>query len=148
MWGWNCQMWEKRKGTTKCEKRIVTFGVRTAQYEDETIKCEKKAREPTNVTKELSHVMLELHNVRMKPSNVRKKSKGTTKCVKKLSHVVLELHNVRMEPSSARKKKGNHLMWQKTVTCDVGTTQCEDETVKYEKKSKGTTQTVKCEKKK
>ena len=25
-------------------------------------------------------------------------------------------------------------MWEKTVTCDVGITQCEDETIKYEKK--------------
>ena len=25
-------------------------------------------------------------------------------------------------------------MWEKTVTCDVGTAQCEDETVKCEKK--------------
>ena len=33
----------------------------------------KKVREPPNVRKELSHVMLELHNVRMEPSNVRKK---------------------------------------------------------------------------
>ena len=33
----------------------------------------KKVREPPNVKKELSHVMLELHNVRMEPSNVRKK---------------------------------------------------------------------------
>ena len=29
------------------------------------------------MTKELSHVMLELHNVRMKPSNVRKNMKTT-----------------------------------------------------------------------
>ena len=28
---------------------------------------------PSNVRKELSHVMLELHNVIMEPSNVRKK---------------------------------------------------------------------------
>ena len=27
-------------------------------------------------------------------------------------------------------------MWEKTVTCDVGTVQCKDETVKYEKKVK------------
>ena len=46
----------------------------------------------------------------MKPSNVRKKSKGTTKCEKK------------------------------TVTCDVGAAQYEDGTIKCEKKSKGTTQ--------
>ena len=31
----------------------------------------KKIREPPNVTKELSHVILELYNVRMEPSNVR-----------------------------------------------------------------------------
>ena len=33
----------------------------------------KKVREPPNVTKELLHMMLELHNVMMKQSNVRKK---------------------------------------------------------------------------
>ena len=58
------------------------------------------------MTKELSDVMLETHNVRIKPSNVRKKSKRTTECEKK------------------------------TVTSDVGTAQCRDETIKYEKKSK------------
>ena len=57
----------------------------------ETTQCEE---ETPNVEKKLSHVMLELHNVRMKPLNVRKK----------LSHVMLELHNVRMKPSSVRKK--------------------------------------------
>ena len=68
-------MWEKKKskGTTKCEKRIVTCDVGTTQYENGTVKCEKKVREPPNVRKELSHVMLELHNVRIEPSNVRKK---------------------------------------------------------------------------
>ena len=33
----------------------------------------KKVRELPNVTKELSLMTLELHNVRMKPLNVRKK---------------------------------------------------------------------------
>ena len=33
----------------------------------------KKLREPLNVTKDLSNVMLVLPNVTMKPSNVRKK---------------------------------------------------------------------------
>ena len=37
------------------------------------LNVKKKIREPPNMTKELSHVMLELHNVRMKPSNMRKK---------------------------------------------------------------------------
>ena len=66
-------MWEKSKGTTKCKKRIVTCDVRTTQYEDETVKCEKKVRGPPNVTKELLYVMLESQNLRMKPLNVRKK---------------------------------------------------------------------------
>ena len=56
------------------------------------------------MTKKLSYVMLEPHNMRMELSNLRKKSKGTTKCEKKLSHVMLELHNVRMEPSNMRNK--------------------------------------------
>ena len=46
-------MWEKSKGTTKCEKRTVTCDVGTAQCEDETVKCEKKVWEPLNVRKEL-----------------------------------------------------------------------------------------------
>ena len=62
----NRQMWEKSKGTTQHEKRIVTSDVGT-------VKCKKKVREPPNVTKELSYMMLELHNVRMKPSSVRKR---------------------------------------------------------------------------
>ena len=59
-------------GTTKCEKKTVICDVGTAQCEDETIKCDKKVRKPPNVRKELSYVILELHNVRMEPSNVRK----------------------------------------------------------------------------
>ena len=43
----------------------------------------RKNDRTTNVTKELSHMMLELHNVRMKPSNVRKNCKVTTKCEKR-----------------------------------------------------------------
>ena len=56
------------------------------------------------MTKELSHVMLELYNVRMKPSNLRKKVREPPNVRKELSHVMLELHNVRMEPSNVRKK--------------------------------------------
>ena len=67
---------KKSKGTTKCEKKIVTYDVGTAQFEDETVNCEKKVREPPNVRKELSHVILELHNVRMELSIVRKKQPG------------------------------------------------------------------------
>ena len=49
--------------------------------------------------KELSHVMLELHNVRMKPSNVRKKVKEPSNVRKK----VKEPSNVRKELSHVTK---------------------------------------------
>ena len=62
----------------------------------------KKIREPSNVTKELSHVMLELHNARIESSNVRKKKREPPNETKELSHVILELHNVRMKPSNVR----------------------------------------------
>ena len=55
------------------------------------------------MTKKLSHVLLEPHNVRMKSSNVRKKVREPSNVIKELSHVMLELHNVRMEPSNVRK---------------------------------------------
>ena len=42
---------EKNKGTTKCDKRTVTCDVGTAEQ---------------------LHMMLKLHNMRMKPSNARK----------------------------------------------------------------------------
>ena len=56
------------------------------------------------MTKELSHVMLELHNVRMEPSNMRNKIREPSNVTKELLHVMLELHNVRMKPSNVRKK--------------------------------------------
>ena len=52
-------MWEKSKRTTECDKRIVTYDVRTIQCENKAIKYEKKVKEPPNVTKELSYVMLD-----------------------------------------------------------------------------------------
>ena len=61
------------EGTIECDKSTITCDVGTTQYEDGTVKCEKKVNEPPNVRKELSHMMLVLHNVRMKSSNVRKK---------------------------------------------------------------------------
>ena len=64
---------KKNKGTTIYDKRTVTCDVGIAQCEDETVKCEKKVREPLNVTKELSHVKLELQNTWIKPSNVKEK---------------------------------------------------------------------------
>ena len=60
----------------------------------ESSNVRKKIREPPNVTKEKSHVILELHNMRMKSSNVTKVQ----------SHVTLVLHNVMMKSSNVRKK--------------------------------------------
>ena len=87
--------------------------------------------------KELSHVMLELHNVRIKPSNVRKKVRKPPNVRKELSHMMLELHNVRIEPSSVKKIKGTTQCDKRIVIYDVGTVKCE-------KKSNRTT---KCDKK-
>ena len=47
---------KKSKGTTKCEKRTVTYDIRVAQCGDETVKCEKKVRKPPNMIKKLSHM--------------------------------------------------------------------------------------------
>ena len=57
----------------------------------------KKIRIPPTVTKVRSKVMLILHNVRIKPSNVRKKIREVLNVTKELSRVILELHNVRIE---------------------------------------------------
>ena len=54
--------------------------------------------------KELSYMMLELHNVRTEPSNVKKKVREPLNVRKELSCVILELHNVMIEPSNVRKK--------------------------------------------
>ena len=56
------------------------------------------------MTKELSYVMLELHNMRIKSSNVKKKVREPPNVRKELSHVMLELQKVKMDPSSVRKR--------------------------------------------
>ena len=110
--------------------------------------------------------MLELHNVRMKSSNVREKKKKPTNVTKELSHLMLELHSVRMKPSNVRKKireptnvtkELSHVMLElhnvrmkpSNVRKNKGTTKCDKRTVtsdvgtaQYEDK------TVKCKKKK
>ena len=64
---------KKNKETTKCNKKTVTCEVEIAHGDDRIIKCEKKVRELPDVTKKLSHFMLELYNMKIKRSNVRKK---------------------------------------------------------------------------
>ena len=43
-------MW-KKKGTTKCDKSIVTYDVGTTQCENDTVKCEKKNMSTTECGK-------------------------------------------------------------------------------------------------
>ena len=77
-------------------------------------------------------MMLELHNMRIELSNV-KNNKETTKCNKRTVTVMLELHNMRMKPSNMRKKnKGITKCDKRTITCDIGTAQYENETIKCE----------------
>ena len=67
-------------------------------------------------------MILELHNVRMDPSSVRKKVRESPNVAKELSYVMLELYNVKIEPSNVRKKsKATTKCEKKTITCDVGT---------------------------
>ena len=80
--------------------------------------------------------MLVLHNVRIVLSNVRKKIKESPNVTKVQSHMILVLRNVRMVPSNVRKNKGTTECDKSTITYDVSTTQCEDCTIKCEKKKK------------
>ena len=42
---------KKNEGTIECDKSTVTCDVGIVQYEDRTVKCEKKVTEPPNVAK-------------------------------------------------------------------------------------------------
>ena len=76
------------------------------------------------MTKEQSHVMLKLHNVRIKLSNVRKNKKKPSNVTKVQLHVILELHNVMIELSNVKNNnnKGTTECDKRTVTCNVRTT--------------------------
>ena len=82
------------------------------------------------MTKVQSHVMLILYNVRMVPTNMRKKIREPLNVTKVQLHVILVLYNVRMVLSNVRKNKGTTECDKSKITCDIGTTQCEDETIK------------------
>ena len=55
---------------TKIESDVM-FVLLNVTMEPSNVK--KKVREPLNVRKKLSHVMLKLHNIRIELSNARKK---------------------------------------------------------------------------
>ena len=98
-------MWATNKGTTACDKkRTIKCDVRSAQYEDETVKCEKKSKgiaqcEKRTITCDVGTAQCEDGIIKCekkvrKPPNVRKE----------LSHVMFKLHNMRMKLSNVRKK--------------------------------------------
>ena len=81
----------------------------------------KKIKEPSNVTKVQSHVMLVLHNVSMVPSNMRK-NKGTTECDK--STITYDVSTIQCEDGiiKCEKKNGSTKYGKNTIICDIDTT--------------------------
>ena len=92
------------------------------------------------MTKVQSHVTLVLHNVRMVSSNVRKKIREPLNVTKIQSQMTLILHNMKMVPSNVIKYKETTEFDKSIVTCDVGTAQSDNGTIKCEKKNKETTE--------
>ena len=68
----------KKKGTTECDKSIVTYDICNAQCKDGTIKCEKKKWGNHQMWQKYSHMWC---NVRIVLSNVRN-NKGIIECDK------------------------------------------------------------------
>ena len=77
---------------------------------------------------------VELHNVTIKSSNMKKKIRELPNVTKVQFYVMLILHNVRMIPSNVRKNKGTTKCDKSIVTCNFGTVQCEDDIIKCEEK--------------
>ena len=49
---------KRNKGNTKYNKSTITYNIGTAQCKAKIVKCKEKKKEPPNVTKVLSNVML------------------------------------------------------------------------------------------
>ena len=74
---------------------------------------------------------------------LEKKIRKPPNATKVQSHVMLILHNVWMVPLNVRKNKKTTKYDKGTITCGVGTAQCEDCIIKCEEKNKGT---IECDK--
>ena len=81
-------MWEKSKGTTKCEKRAVICNVETAQCEDEIVKCEKKNKGTTKCDKRT--VTCDVKTTQYEDETVKyeKKAREPPNVTKELSYVI------------------------------------------------------------
>jgi len=78
--------------------------------------------------------MLVLSNVIIELSNLRIKNRVSLNVTKVKSDVMLVLHNVTIEPSNLREeKKGTTICDRRIVKCDIGTAQCDNETIKFKK---------------
>ena len=66
---------KKIKGAIEYDKNTVTYDVGATQRDNETVKCEKKIKVPSNMRNVRLYVILVLSNVTIVPSNVRKKRK-------------------------------------------------------------------------
>ena len=69
-------MWATNKGTTECnKKRTIKCDVRSAQYEDETVKCEKKSKKTTKCEKRI--VTCDIETAQCKDGTVKYEKKIT-----------------------------------------------------------------------
>ena len=101
-------MWEKCKGTIKCEKKTITYDVGTAQCEDETVKCKKKSKgttkcEKRTVTYDIGTAQCEDGTVKCEKKIVTY-NKRTIICNKNRTYAMLVLLNITIESSNLRKK--------------------------------------------
>ena len=108
---------KKNKGTTKCEKRTVKCDVGTTQCEDGIFKCEEKNNGTTKCDKRADTCDVGIAQYEDETVKCEKKKKEPENVTKVLSIMMLELHNMRIEPLNVRKNKG-------TTKCDKITVKC------------------------
>ena len=97
-------MRKKSKETTKCEKRIITCDVRTAQCEDEAVKYKKKNKGTAKCEKRIVTCDVRTAQCENETIKCEKKIREPSNVIKELSYVIVEPHNVRIEQLSVRKK--------------------------------------------
>ena len=90
---------------------LVTYDIGIAQCDNRTVKYEKKKkREPLNVIKIQSHMMLVLSNLIIKTVKCEKKIKEPSNVIKVQSYMMLALPNVIMEPSNVKKREQSNVI--------------------------------------
>ena len=128
---------------------MIKCDIGIAHYDNWTVNCKKKIRYH-RMWQIRPKVMLVLSNVIIELSNLRIKNRVSLNVTKVKSDIMLVLHNVIIEPSNLREeKKGTTICDRRIVKCDIGTTQCDNETIKFKKQIKKTIKydkrTIKCD---